>query len=446
MLATTNDLDSSLLDFARSNAVFSELSPTTIERLLRLGYPVELAPREVLVRQRDRSDCAYLILDGDLDVEVDTAYGAVLVARVSSGALVGEIGVFADLPRNATVRASSAVRALRFDRAHLLEAGNSDPAFLRSIVSRLGSQIGRFNSVIGLYTNAVAALEQDSFDVSILDELKQPSPELVDFAQHFRRMAEQILERRAQQADMASAAAIQRAMLPNAQPSNLLQSQFDVFACMLPARQVGGDLYDIAPLGENQILVSIGDVCGKGVPASLFMAMTQTVMRLTIRSKQDLRAEIGAANKLLVASNREDMFATLFCGVLDLPTCTMQYCNCGHNPPLILRAGTNTFELLRSCGPPLGVADDIDYLPQSTQLAPGDILLLYTDGITEAENFDSLQFGRQRLEKAILEARDRPARGIVEYLVQQVADFSNGAPQSDDITCLAIVSRGCDSA
>jgi serine phosphatase RsbU (regulator of sigma subunit) len=254
-----------------------------------------------------------------------------------------------------------------------------------------------------------------------------------------RIMAAQLAQRRAQEAEMASAAAIQRAMLPSMQPSGSAQGQLDIFAHMIPAREVGGDLYDILKPDENRVVITIGDVCGKGIPASLFMAITQTVMRLVVRSGQDFQAEINAANQLLVANNREDMFTTLFCGVIDLPSGTMTYCNCGHNPPLLLRRGESTFEPLRNCGPPLGVTDDISYVPRSIALAPGDMLLLYTDGVTEAETAQAAQFGMSRLEQAILEVRGHPARGVVEHVVKRVEEFAKGAPQSDDITCVAVV-------
>jgi serine phosphatase RsbU (regulator of sigma subunit) len=254
-----------------------------------------------------------------------------------------------------------------------------------------------------------------------------------------RIMAAQIAQRRAHEAEMASAAAIQRAMLPDLQPSDLADGQLDIFADMIPAREVGGDLYDIVKRDGNQVVITIGDVCGKGVPASLFMAMTQTVMRLVVRSALDLQAEINVANNLLVANNRETMFTTLFCGVIDVPSGTMTYCNCGHNPPLVLRRGESTFEPLRNCGPPLGILDDVGYVPRSIALAAGDMLLLYTDGVTEAEDFQSAQFGEKRLEQAILEMRGHPARKVVEHVTKRVAEFVKGAPQSDDITCVAVV-------
>jgi phosphoserine phosphatase RsbU/P len=432
-------MDSTILSLARSNMVLGELSPSTVGRLLQEGQTVEIPPQAVLVQQGDFSSCAYLILDGELEVQVETAYGSVSVARVSRGTLVGEIGVFTGLPRNATVRACSAVHALRFDSTNLLDAANDEPAMLRSIIGRLGNQIARFNGAIGLYTSAVIALEQDSFDVNILDELQQPGPELVDFAQHFRQMAEQLVRRRTQQAEMASAVAIQRAMLPNTQPASLVASLYDVFAYMMPAREVGGDLYDLVDLGDNKVLLTIGDVCGKGIPASLFMAVTQTVVRLTIRSDQNLKGEIEAANNLLMVNNTEDMFATLFCSVMDLNLGTMQYCNCGHNPPFLLKSRSREFQPLRNCGPPLGLIENVNYFSQPVVLAPGDILLLYTDGVTEAEGHDRIQFGTAGLQRAVLDVRDQSARSIVEHVVAEVTKFTDGAPQSDDITCIAVV-------
>jgi sigma-B regulation protein RsbU (phosphoserine phosphatase) len=254
-----------------------------------------------------------------------------------------------------------------------------------------------------------------------------------------RLRAEQLARERAHEAEMASAAAIQRAMLPAAQPDDFAEGKLDIFSHMLPAREVGGDLYDIVKLDGNRVVITIGDVCGKGVPASLFMAMTQTVMRLVLRTSQDLQAEIATANNLLAAKNREKMFTTLFCGVLDTASGAMTYCNCGHNPPVILRRGESRFETLGPCGPPLGIRRNFNYQTRSVALAPGDMLFLYTDGVTEAENPQAAQFGDARFEQAILDVRDQPARGIVEHVVQRVVAFANGAPQHDDITCVAVV-------
>jgi len=255
-----------------------------------------------------------------------------------------------------------------------------------------------------------------------------------------RVMAAQRALERAREAEMASAAAIQRAMLPALQADDAA-GEFDIAARMIPAREVGGDLYDIVPLDANRVVITVGDVCGKGIPASLFMAVSQTVMRLVVRSGDDLKAEIEAANALLVANNREEMFTTLFCAVLDKSSGAMTYCNCGHNPPLLLRAGEDAFEPLRACGPPLGMFEAAKHTPRSVVLAPGDMLVLYTDGVTEAEDLQFAQFGAQRLEQALLAARARPAQEVIEQVVTGVTTFAGRAPQSDDITCVAVVRK-----
>lgn len=254
-----------------------------------------------------------------------------------------------------------------------------------------------------------------------------------------RSIVAHVAQIRAHEAEMASAATIQRAMLPSWQPDDVAEGRFDIFPYMMPAKEVGGDLYDIVKLDERRVMVSIGDVCGKGIPASLFMAVTQTVMRLVVRVGQDLQAEVDSANKLLVANNPQDMFTTLFCGVLDLTSGSFTYCNCGHNPVLLLRHGDSTFEHLRNCGPPLGIADHVSYKPRTITLTPGDMLFLYTDGVTEAEDPQENLFGGERLEAAIREARGGTAHQAVDHVVARVAAFAKGAPQSDDITCMAVV-------
>jgi CHASE2 domain-containing sensor protein len=257
-----------------------------------------------------------------------------------------------------------------------------------------------------------------------------------------KSLAKEVARRRAHEAEMASAAAIQRAMLPATQPREIAAARFDLFPFMMPAREVGGDLYDIVKLDATRVLISIGDVCGKGIPAALFMAMTQSVMRMAVRLGQDLQAEVGAANDVLAADNAESMFTTLFCAVLDLSAGTLAWCNCGHPPALVLRRDADAFEPLGKCGPPLGVMEGVTYEGTGTiTLAPGDALFLYTDGITEAENRQFDLFGTRRLEAALIESRGKPAHLVAEQVVKRVTAFAAGAPQSDDITCVAIVAQ-----
>jgi phosphoserine phosphatase RsbU/P len=129
----------------------------------------------------------------------------------------------------------------------------------------------------------------------------------------------------------------------------------------------------------------------------------------------------------------------MFCGVLDVRSGTMTYCNCGHTPPLLLRRADGSYEKLSAGSPPLGIMDSIACAPRSVALAPGDLLFLYTDGVTEAEDSQEVQFGVARLQKALSETANRPAHEIVESVMARVAEFADGASQSDDITCAALV-------
>ena len=429
---------SAVIDVMRLHPTFAHLSEASIAGLITRSALSRFAGDHVLIRQGDPSDAAFLLLDGEVDVVVETLYGPVHLARRSRNTLLGELGAFANLPRTATVRTLTAVEVLRIAREDLLTVGRDNPDLLLEVIQQLGQHTGMVNRAVGFYTHALAALERPDFDPAILDELLNPAPELVNFARTFRKMAEQIILRRTQHDEMASAASIQRAMLPPPLPQGSCAGRVALHAVMRPAREIGGDFYDFFQIGDNRLGIVIGDVSGKGVPASLFMAITRTVIRLVARQDDDLAIGIGRANALLSAENDSAMFVTLIYGVLDFTSGVLTYCNCGHNPPLVIR-GDGAREKLTLTGLPLGVMPDAEYATRATVLAPGDRLFLYTDGVTEASTADGAEFGEGRLEAAIDELRHAPTRNMVEDVVQHVDAFASGAPQADDITCLALI-------
>ncbi|HEX7776647.1 MAG TPA: SpoIIE family protein phosphatase [Parvibaculum sp.] len=416
---------------------FAECTETSRARLVEASDLRFYRAGDVLVRQGDISDAAYLIVTGEVEVTADSAFGQVHLALLSAKSLIGDFGVFANLPRTATVRAAGAVSALRIGKEALLEVGRENPSLLFSVIGQLGQRIGAVNQAVGFYTNALAALERHDFDPAILDTLLNPLPELIDFAQTFRRMAEQIILRRRQHDEMASATIIQRAMLPAPKTPEEFGGHVEIHAEMRPAREVGGDFYDFLMLDDKRLGFSIGDVCGKGVPASLFMAITQTVMRLVARQEADLATAIMRANDLLCADNASSMFATLFYGVLDLETGRLTFCNCGHNPPFILRRNGG-LEPMKNTGSPLAIFEGAPYRTGEATLVPGDRLFLYTDGITEANDPDSALYGDERLMKAMENSRHLPGRELIDAVITSVDGFAKTAPQFDDITCLTL--------
>ena len=436
-------VQSRLIPLIQAIPAFAGLSEDRIGPFLRAAREVERAAGEALVAQGDASDCAFILLEGEADVVVETTFGPVMLAPLPTGSFFGEIGALAGLPRTASVRARGPVRVLRIEAEAILALGRAHPELLVSVIRQLGQRLATINRAIGFYTHALAALERSDFDPSILDELLHPVPELINFAHTFRCMAEQIILRRAQHQEMASAAAIQRALLP----SDALRgsdSRIDIHATLRPAREVGGDLYNYFALDPDRLAIVIGDVSGKGVPASLFMAIIQTVMRLAIREIDDLATAVMRANDFLSLDNRESMFATLFCGVLDLRSGQLTYCNCGHNPPLLLRAAGGC-DALSPCGPALAMLPSATYRPRTIELMPRDQLFLYTDGITEASNAAFEQFGDARLRTACGGNAADSAERLVDAILRHVDDFVAEAPQSDDIACLALCYRGAPS-
>ncbi len=430
--------EAAIVELMRAHPSFAHLPAASVAGLIERSALAHFAAGELLIRQGDVSDAAFLLLAGEVEIVVETLYGPVHLARRGCNTLLGELGAFAKLPRTATVRALAPVQALRIGRDELLAIGRANPDLLLAIIQQLGEHTGTVNRALGFYTNALAALERPDFDPAILDALLNPAPEMVSFARTFRTMAEQITLRRRQHDEMASAASIQRAMLPPPLPAESCGGCVALHAAMRPAREIGGDFYDFFAIGDDRLGIVIGDVSGKGVPASLFMAMTRTIIRLVARQDDDLAIGIGRANALLSADNDSAMFVTLLYGVLDIASGVLTYCNCGHNPPLVVR-GDGTRERLTLTGLPLGVMPDADYATRTVALAPGDRLVLYTDGVTEASTADGAEFGEARLEAAIDALRRGSATAMVDGIIERVDAFAAGAPQADDITCLALI-------
>ena len=189
---------SSFLGLLREHQIFRELPDHTLKDLVVRSDLIGYAANELMLRQGDPSDSALLITQGDADVLVDGSQGQVPIGQLAVGALVGEVGVFADMPRTASVRARNAVEVLKIGRDDILASGGDNPAFLRAVIRQLGERMVAFNEAVGVYTETLAELEQRNFEARLLDDLPQPTPELAGFAQALRRMAARIGLRRSQ--------------------------------------------------------------------------------------------------------------------------------------------------------------------------------------------------------------------------------------------------------
>ena len=226
---------------------------------------------------------------------------------------------------------------------------------------------------------------------------------------------------------------IQMSMIPKTFPPFPERKDLDLAASIIPAKEVGGDLYDFF-IRDEKLFFCIGDVSGKGIPASLVMAVTRSLFR-AISAHEDSPAKIVTSmNNSMSESNERSMFVTFFCGVLDLSAGKLRYCNAGHNPPMILTDAIRVLPVEPNL--PIGIMKGVDFIEQETPFLYDDALFLYTDGLSEAENATQEQFGEERIEKA-LHGRKRSADHL-ENIKQQVSKFVCEAPQSDDLTMLFI--------
>ena len=244
--------------------------------------------------------------------------------------------------------------------------------------------------------------------------------------------------------ELSVATHIQESMLPRIFPPFPEKKEFDIFATMHPAKEVGGDFYDFYMLDENHVMITIADVSGKGVPAALFMVIAKTILKnfaLTMGGCKDLAPLVSCTNDQLCQNNDAMMFVTAFVGLLNIKTGHFTYVNAGHNPPLVYRMKENKFtymDVKRNFV--LGGMDELSFKGQELTLEPGDKLFLYTDGVTEALNEADELYGEERLIKALNTAgADRlNLQELLATVQKSLALHVGEAAQSDDITMLAL--------
>ncbi len=313
--------------------------------------------------------------------------------------------------------------------------------------------LGRLNSLNGRVVKAVilsaygdmenirTAMNRGAFDF-----LTKPI-DFQDFETTLQRGAEALrltregLEARAQLSalhyELDIAARIQMSMLP--QTFELPgRRDFDVYAQTVPARRVGGDFYDFFLIDENRLGFLVGDVSGKGVPAALFMAVSRTLLRATALQDMAPAKCLQYANEILGGQSEPGVYVTAFYGILHTDTGHLDYCIGGHNPPYRVLASGELQRIEEPGSAILGLLANVRYEEGRLQLSPGDSVFLFTDGVTEANKFEESFFGERRLREVLASTAGKSPQEMVDAVQSAVAEYIGNAPQSDDITALAL--------
>ena len=313
--------------------------------------------------------------------------------------------------------------------------------FVVSVLSFLLSRIIT-NPIVALKKGS-EAIGRGNLDYKV--EVKT-GDELEDFANSFNKMASDLkeymeelrrttAEKERMSKELEIAKGIQQSFLPESTPEI---EGIDLAAVNLPATEVGGDFYDFIPIAKDKWGLAIADVSGKGVPAALFMALSRTLIRASTARKPTVANAIRQANELIFEDSKSSMFVTLFYAIVDSKKMNLTYVNAGHNPPLLLRETSGEIILLKAKGIALGVIEDVELQEVEIGLRSGDIIVLYTDGVTEAINEKEEQFGQERLISVIRDNHTLPAQDIIARVQNEIMTFAGKQPQFDDITLMVL--------
>jgi phosphoserine phosphatase RsbU/P len=248
------------------------------------------------------------------------------------------------------------------------------------------------------------------------------------------RLYNETIEKQRIEEDLQLAREIQRNLLPRFRPQG---KRFELAGFNLPSREVGGDYYDFIPLSDDRIGIVIGDISGKGIPAAILMSNLQATFRISALHAKSTSEAMCLVNNQIIQTTSVEKFATLFYGVFDAKTRTLEYTNAGHNFPILWRPNRD-FSLLKEGGLVIGVLKDAPYQSVKIQLLPGELIVFYTDGVTEARNKAEEEYGEPRLVDAVSRCSDRPAEAILETILDSVTLFTDGDLESDDLTLVVM--------
>ena len=322
--------------------------------------------------------------------------------------------------------ASAAYYSLRVP-AWLETVLNTSNAFSFPLIAR-GRLVGA--KIVGLQRGRMGRSPFSTRRINILNGIAQQAATAVVNNQLYKESA----DRARMQQELDVAHTIQASFLPDGSPNI---PGCSVATHWQAARQVGGDFYDFLPLGDDKWGIVIADVADKGVPAALFMAVSRTILRTVAFNRQDPAHVLMRTNEIISREARSDLFVTVFYGIWDPATERFTYANAGHNPPLLLQPN-GSFQQLPGHGIALGVLPETHMKSVSMQLRPGETIILYTDGVTEALNEDFDEFGLERLQVAARTAARRPAADIIQHITDNIRDHTGQTPQFDDMTMIVI--------
>ena len=398
-------------NFLARIALFSDFQLKELDHLLSTLDIVNLKAGEVLFREGDPSDHMYVVVSGVIEILVglDTE-NELILNQLREGDYLGQMSlIVSDVRRTASVRARGDALLLSMSHEKFIELLQGKPLLAYAMIK-------------------VISTEADKSRMATYRELTDKN----------RQLQQILLEKELLERELQVAAEIQKSILPDILPSH---DKFDFGARILPARQVGGDFYDIFYLDNNKIAVLIGDVADKGIPSAIFMARVHALIAAEAESVDSPGAVLHRVNKHITKLEKSAQFVTALYGVLNTNTGEFSYARAGHEPPLFLNPPDEIQRLPYKSGMALGLRENITLNESNLFLPKDSLLVMFTDGMTDCRSSQGEPFGLERIKKTMSSLVTLSAQEACDQLFKSLMNYQNGSKQDDDVTLVAIHSK-----
>lgn len=409
------------VEFLRSLPFLQGASPEVLQGLADVAVERRFSAGENILQEGSTGRDLYVILEGSVEVVKMQRGEEMLLATRGPGDILGEMGFLEAQPRFATVRALHAARLLQLSEPDLQKALASQPLLLYQTVRIL-----------------MARLREA--DLKMIADLQLRNRELAEAYRRLEAAQAALVEKERLERELELARDLQQRILPQQFPSI---PGVDFAAYSRPARQVGGDFYDVFRLGKGRVGLVIADVSDKGMPAALYMGLARSLIHAEAKRSSSPRQVLRNVNRLLREMSQTDTFVTVFYGILDAQQGKLRYCRAGHDSPMLFSPQRGECLTLHAHGTLLGCLDQVLLEEAEVSLRSGDLLVLYTDGITDANSPSGEFFGVERLRKVVCRGGPVSAQALCDQLFAEVDSFRGEAVQHDDMAVLIAKTRTC---
>jgi len=398
--------------------LFSVLPVDELDHLQSMLQVKTLQPGEILFREGEPGEHFYILTDGKLEILLGAeTKEELLLNTLGPGEYLGEMSLI--IPggeRTATARASKKAVLLAMSRDEFNALLKLYPVLSQSMVRVLSKRL-------------------DSTNYATFRDLTEKNRQLQRAYDELKAAQEQLIEKERLERELKVAADIQLSILPDVLPA---PPRFDFGARIEPARQVGGDFYDVFRVGENKVAVLIGDVADKGVPSAIFMARAHALIAAEADTIEDPSGVLRKVNAHITHLEKSTQFVTVLYGILNVDNGEFLYARAGHEPPLMLSPAGSVERLSHKTGMAIGLWEDITLDEQTITLPPGSTLVLYTDGMTDCRDPNGEPFGLERIQLTLNRCPGSSAQEVCDHLLKTLKDYQQGSPQDDDVTLVAI--------